>query len=62
MVLGGVCAGGRLFYRVKSCFNYGGWHIDSVCMLHVSVRVYLVRVYVRLYVCVFLHVLIDVCT
>ena len=49
IVLGGVCAGGRLFYRVKSYFNYGGWHVD---MLYVSVGVYLVCVYVRRYVCV----------
>ena len=31
IVLGGVCAGGRLFYRAKSCLNYGGWHTDSEC-------------------------------
>ena len=60
--LGGMCAAGRLFYRIKSCFNYEGWHIDSVCMLHVSVLVYLVCVYMYICMCVFLHVLIDVCT
>ena len=25
------CVRGRLFYRAKSNFDYGGWHTDSMC-------------------------------
>ena len=38
IVLGGVCAGGRLFYRAKSFLNYGGWHTDSAIAVACSLR------------------------